>query len=352
MPRRFNADILSVARGSRGLSQSELAARLKWSQGKASKVEHGMIELSEEEVCEVARVLNYPVDLFYQGDSIRGFGTCCLYHRKRTTTPTRTLNQLHDTINIRRIQISRLLRGVALPGEADFPSLDIDKYGTPETAAQMLRAAWQLPRGPIKNLSDAVESAGGIIVLMDLGAPKIDAVSQRAIGLPPIFFLDRNKPADRCRFTLAHEIGHIVMHQTPSSNAEEEADRFAAEFLMPEREIKADLRQLTIPRAAVLKLQWRVAMQAIIRRAKDTGAISAAAYRSLCVRISQLGYRKNEPNPIERETPKTFRRIVDLYLGERGYSVAEISSAMLSAEDEFRELYLEDDVAPRLRVIE
>src|SRR3989344_1768521 len=173
-----------------------------------------MIELSDDEVQSVANTLTYPADLFYQEDAIRGFGSCCLYHRKRTTTPIRTLNQLHDTINIRRIQISRLLRGVELPHEPNFPIMDIDEYESPEQVAQLLRAAWGLPRGPIKNLSDVIESSGGIIVLMDLGTPKIDAVSQRATGMPPVFFLDRSKPADRRRFTLAHEIGHLVMHRT------------------------------------------------------------------------------------------------------------------------------------------
>ena len=350
MAKNFNCEIMSVARGSRGITQADLAKRLDWSQGKASKVEHGMIDLDAAEVQAVAKVLGYPVQLFYQEDAIRGFGTCCLYHRKRTTTPVRTINQLHDTINITRIQISRLLRGVTLPHEVNFPILDIDEHKDPAHAAQMLRAAWQLPRGPVKNLSDAVEAAGGIIVMMDLATPKIDAVSQRATGLPPIFFLDRSKTADRYRFTLAHEIGHIVMHRTPSDNAEEEADKFAAELLMPGREIKPDLGQMTIQKATAMKLKWRVAMQAIIRRARDTGAISAASYQSLCVRISQLGYRKNEPNPIQPEVPKTLQRIINLHLTERGYKVAELSDAMLCTEDEFRRLYLQDGPQPRLRI--
>ena len=43
-------------------------------------------------------------------------------------------------------------------------------------------------------------------------------------------------PTDRKRMTLAHELGHIVMHSEPihlSKQSEEEAMRFAAEFLMP-----------------------------------------------------------------------------------------------------------------------
>ena len=347
---QFNPQILTLARGSRGLTQSAFAKKMGWSQGKVSKVEHGLIDLSEDEVEPVATTLGYPAELFYQGDAARGFGTCCLYHRKRTTTPVRALNKLHDTINIRRIQLARLVNGISLPHEPHFPALDIDEYESPEQVAQLVRATWELPRGPIRNLADVIEAAGGIIVMMDLETPKIDAVSQRTPELPPIFFLDRSKPADRCRFTLAHELGHIVMHRTPTPDAESEADRFAAEFLMPGREIKGDLRNLTIPKAAALKLQWRVAMQAIIRRARDTGAITQSKYQSLCVRISQLGYRKNDPNPIEPETPKMLRQIVDVYLKERKYSIGDLSAATLCEEQEFQDTFLCSE-QPRLRVV-
>ena len=231
MAKSFNPNILTMARGARGISQSALAEKMEWSQGKASKVEHGMSPVSLGEAQEIAAFLEYPCDLFYQSDSSSGFGSCCLYHRKRLTTPVKVLNRLHDEINIRRIQMAHLLRGVTLPHELNIPRLDIDEYKMPEVVAQSLRASWHLPRGPIVNLVDAIEAAGGIVVLCDLHTPKIDAVSHRSMGLPPILFLDRDKPTDRCRFTLAHELGHFVMHTTPTPDAEREADRFAAEIL-------------------------------------------------------------------------------------------------------------------------
>lgn len=350
MSKSFNPEILAVARGSRGFSQTAFAEKLGWSQGKASKVEHGLLEVSKEEGQQIADALAYPVELFYQAGSAVGFGSCCLYQRKRLTMPVRTLNKLHDEINIRRIQIGRLLQGVTLPHPPNFPRMDVDEYESPEEIARLVRASWQMPRGPVRNLIDAVEHAGGIVILCEVDSPKIDAVSQTIEGTPPLFFLDRNKPTDRRRFTLAHEIGHIVMHSLPTPNAEQEADRFASEFLMPEREIKGELKGLTIPKAAALKLKWRTAMQALIRRAKDVGAITDAKYKSLSVRISQLGYRKNEPNPLEPETPKMLRWLIDLYLQERGYSVKELSAAMLCQEQEFRRLFLEEENGQGLRV--
>lgn len=345
----FNPDILLLARGSRGKSQADIAKQMSWSQGKASKVEHGLIDVTEDEVRKLAQYLEYPAEIFSQHESAIGFGSCCLYHRKRATTAIRAINQLHDEINIRRMQIARLLSGIELRNEINFPSFDIDEYGTPEECARMLRAAWQLPRGPIKNLIDVVEAAGGIVMFVDFPVRKIDAVSQKPIGLPPLFFLDRQKPVDRYRYSLAHEIGHVVMHETPTPDAEREADRFAAEFLMPADEIRHSLRGLTIDRAANLKLRWRTAMQAIIRRARDVGAISASKYQSLCVRISQLGYRKNEPNRLEPEMPRTLMAVVDEYLSNRQYTISELSIAALSTEERFRIDFLNEN--PPLRIV-
>ena len=141
------------------------------------------------------------------------------------------------------------------------------------------------------------------------------------------------------------------MHTVPTPNAEKEADRFAAEFLMPEHEVAHDLKEITIAKAANLKLKWRVSMQALIRRARDIRAIGDARYKSLCVRISQLGYQKNEPNPIKVEIPKMFRWVIDLYLRDRGYSVKELSAAMLCLEEEFRHEYLREENSQSFGVV-
>ena len=349
MPDNFNKEILIVARGCRGISQAEFAKKMSWSQGKVSKVEHGFLQVREDEAAKIAECLQYPVELFYEAAEVTGFGTCCQYDRKKLSTPVRKLNQLHDEINLRRIQISRLLRGVELPHELNFPDLDVDRYGSPEEVARLLRATWQLPRGPVRNLVDVVERAGGVVVMCDMPVATIDAVSQRSRGIPHLFFLDRTKSVDRSRFTLAHEIGHLVMHSIPTPEAEAEADRFAAEFLMPAREIAADLRDLTLPKAAQLKLKWRVSIAALIYHAKRIGAITDQRYKSLYVRLSQLGYRKNEPNPLQSEKPKMLRWVIDVYLKERRYSMAELSKAALAHEDQFRRDYF--DSGPRLKVV-
>lgn len=335
----FNPDMLRVARGAQGMTQAELAKALSVTQGKVSKWEDGLLVPSEDETERIAKHLQYPTALFFQQDTVYGFGSCCLYHRKRKKLPVKTLNTIHDHINVLRIGISRLLRNVEeLPIQVE--RMDIDEYKSPEEIARLVRAAWQVPYGPIRSLVAVVESAGGVVVQCPFGTRQLDAVSQWPRGLPPLFFVNTDNPVDRWRFTLAHEVGHIIMHRVPTANAEEEADRFASEFLMPERDVALDLQSITVPKALRLKPRWRVSMQALIRRARDLGAITQRQYTSLFTYLSKLGYRKDEPSPLEPEHPSTLRRLIDVHFSHLGYTISELSELVFCTEERFRAEYL------------
>ncbi len=347
---KFNPDMLRVARGAQGKTQSELAKELGISQGKVSKWEDGLLVPSDDEIQELAQQLQYPPALFFQQDTVYGFGTCCLYHRKRKKLPVRTLNTIHDRINVLRIGITRLLRNVdELP--LRFECMDIDEFESPEEIARLVRASWQIPYGPVRNLVAVVEAAGGVVVQCPFGTRQLDAVSQWPRGMPPLFFVNSENPVDRWRFTLAHEVGHIFMHRVPTPNAEEEADRFASEFLMPERDVSADLQGITVPKALRLKPRWRVSMQALIRRARDLGRISDRQYTSLFTYLSKLGYRRNEPAPLDAEQPTTIRRLIDVHFKDLGYTLSELSETVFCTEERFRVDYLGEDAAGNLRIV-
>lgn len=346
---RFNPEMLRLARGSQGKSQKEVANALGVSQGKISKWEDGLLVPSASEISSLATYLQYPTSFFYQSERVYGFGTCCIYHRKQSSLQVRLLDSIHDRSNVLRFGVARMLRNVQFDHELHFEPMDIDEFGSPAQIAGLLRSTWRLPFGPVRNLVEVIESAGGIVIPCAFGTDKLDAVSLWPPGTPPLFFINKLLPADRWRFSLAHELGHIIMHRRPSPNAEAEADQFASEFLMPARDIAPDLSDLTVPKALRLKHKWRVSMQAIIRRAKDTGAITPRKYTSLFSYLSKLGYRKQEPNPIEPESPSTVRRLIDVHLNELGYSEAELSELLFCTPDRLRNRYLGEERA-RLRV--
>lgn len=342
--------MVTLARESRGMTQEQLAARTGLAQGTISKIEHGARELADADVALFAEALDYPTSFFYRWGPQYGQGSVC-HHRKRQSMPVMQLKQIHASMNVMRMSTTDLLRGIEISAELQFPRMEIDDYGSPEEIAQLVRRTWQLPLGPVKNLIESVEAAGGIVIPSAFNTDKLDAVSQRPVDQPPFFFVSDAAPGDRLRFSLAHELGHIIMHSVPAPEQEAEANRFAAEFLMPAKEIKPDLEGLNLARLAELKRYWKVAMQAIVMRAHALGTISDRQKRSFFTRFSQLGYRKTEPVTIPREEPTLIRRVIDFHRSAHGYTNADLSIAARLSEGEFGSVFGDQGDAPRLRLV-
>ena len=179
-----------------------------------------------------------------------------------------------------------------------------------------------------------------IVIKCELISRKFDAQSQWFKRLPPIFFINKDTPSDRLRFTLAHEIGHVVMHRHPTNNMEGEANQFASEFLMPRREILPDLTPFSLERALRLKLKWKVSIAALIMRAFDLDVITKSQKRRYFTQLSAAGYRITEPVSIPDETPSIIRQLIKVCQCDHGYSIAGLCRMLSIYETEFRVRYL------------
>jgi Zn-dependent peptidase ImmA (M78 family)/DNA-binding XRE family transcriptional regulator len=344
MGMNVHPEMLILARESRELTQGELAQASGLSQANISKYEAGLLRISNQHLETIASVLGYPKSFFYQEEKRYGFGSSCTYHRKRQTLSVTHLRTLLARINLFRIHVTTLLRSVDVVSEHRFEHFDIDDFGGDvERIAQLVRNRWGLPLGPISNLVEAVEYANGIVYRCSFGTSKLDAISQWLPSAPPIFMVNADVPGDRIRFTLAHEIGHVIMHRIPTTNMEAEADRFASEFLMPAREIAADLTPATLVNYARLKPYWKVSIAALIRRARDLGKVTDRHYRSLFEELSKLGYRIAEPVMIPHEEPSVFNDLIKFHVRENGYSNEQLSEVLNLHVDELVSSYVKDE---------
>ncbi|WP_327678696.1 ImmA/IrrE family metallo-endopeptidase [Kitasatospora sp. NBC_00458] len=214
------------------------------------------------------------------------------------------------------MQLRRLEASVDIEPIYRLPVLDADEH-SPEEAAAKLRASWLIPDGPVHDVIRTVERAGIVVVRRDLESPKIFGLSVRPPNSLPVIILNIGMPPAHERFTVLHELGHLVMHQLPSDNGEREADAFASEFLMPGRLIGPHLSSLTIQRMVQLKQHWKVSMAAVLQAAKRLERIDEGRYKSLQVQLSQHSYRRNEPAEPEREEPVILDSILESPCGPR-----------------------------------
>jgi len=340
-PQSINPEMVILARESRGFSQQALADYLGIAQGTVSKIEMGLLDMADEPLDRLASVLDYPPHFFRQQGRRMGMPMQEIFHRKRQDVPKKTLEKIYAQIDIRTKHVEALLQAFDIP--CDARPLNVDEYeGCVEDIARMVRAMWNLPRGPIPNLTEAVENVGVIVVPFDFETRRIDAMSRWVPPVPPLFFVNSESPMDRCRFTLAHELGHIVMHRDPNPELEEQADRFAAEFLMPERDIRADLTSLTFSKLPQLKRYWKVSMAALLKRALDIGAITKNQSTYLWRQLAAAGYRTHEPAELDIpfEQPILMRELTEKHLQELGYSREDLKWILRLNDNEFHAFYL------------
>jgi Zn-dependent peptidase ImmA (M78 family)/plasmid maintenance system antidote protein VapI len=334
-----NPQMVTLAREARELTQRELADLVGISQANISKIESSLLSISDDMLYRLSEKLDFPPSFFRRFDPLYGATTSTLYHRKRQSLSVKKLAAIHAWLNIHRLAIAALLRSVEIEPKREIPALDVDRYGAPEAVAHALRVAWAIPAGPVENVTQLIEDIGGVIVRYDLGTHLIDAVSHWVPGHPPMFLINASVPGDRLRFTLLHELAHLILHSIPHPEMEDEADAFASEFLMPARDIRPLLTYVTLAKLAALKPRWKVSMQALLVRAKQLETVSERQYRYLWMNMGKHGYRMAEPSEIAVpvEEPSLPRQLVDTHLRALGYSHGDLEHITALREREIRD---------------
>jgi Zn-dependent peptidase ImmA (M78 family)/DNA-binding XRE family transcriptional regulator len=346
-----------LARDSRGLTQEELASALKVGQGTLSKYETGVQEPPQTFVQLLGDALSYPEQFFYETG--RPYGLPPFHYRRRKKLSKNALGRIVAEMNIRRIHITRLLQSFELRTNASIPEIDRDEYlgksKAPlsiEDVARAVREMWMLPSGPISSMVDLIEGNGGVIVPCDFGTDLLDAMSQRIDGLPVLFFVNINAPADRLRLTLAHELGHMLLHTTivkDDDEMEDEADAFAGAFLLPPDEVRPQLRKFDLRQLSNMKLYWKVSMAAIAVRAARLNLITPYQSKMFWIEMNRLGYRKREPNEPPKEMPSLLRQMIAFHMNKLGYSVPEMAKLLHLRVPEFQRMYSPEVLSPTAR---
>lgn len=334
----FNPDMLIIARESRQMTQQELANKINISQVIISKIEAGINNPSEKFLENVAMVLDYPVEFFENDCYALDMGV--RLHRKKSSLLKKEENYIDSIASKNNIYISKLLNFIDM--DVNIPEIIIDDENTPEKIAEEVRYIWNMPKGYVRNLAKTLEHSGIIINEIEMHPKKFDGVSfyNKKYGFGFIV-INKNQPPDRYRFTLAHELGHLIMHRNSlSAKREDEANSFASSFLMPAKDIKEDLKNLQFWNLPNLKSMWRVSMSALIHRAKDLELIDENKYKSLNVRLSQSGYRVNEPTmDIEKEEPTLLKDIILYLYNELNYNKTEMMKVLTINEYDYDEIF-------------
>lgn len=294
-------DTVRLLRQRRGLTLGELGANLNKQHAWASKVEHGHIELRGQNLQDCAAALGVPPGLLctpIPEADLEGL------HFRKYRIPKKVEDRAAAEANFVAYLVHSLLIKGGQRQAPVFPQLDARELGHDSraagaAAARIVREHWDLGDGPVRHLAEYVESDGVFVAPLpgDIGrganpdgTPKTGSSKVGAITVwrdpnrAPITLLSKAIAEDTRRFTLAHELAHLVM-DTASGPADDKdvearADAFAGELLAPYAAIAETIRGLDLGKFGTLvELQqaWGLHPKAFIRRGFLEGDISANA---------------------------------------------------------------------------
>ena len=319
IPERFK-----LVREIRGFTQIELVRRIESLNGRhvaqstVAEIETGRLVPSSDLAEAIGQATGFPLEFFELGD-LREFPSGSLvFFRAKSVVTAKEEAQVRRHAQLAAEIVDVLSRRIDLL-QCRIPQLT---ECAPTEAAQLTRSALGLsPDSPIDNLIRTIERAGVLLLALPISRDPVDAFSvwtgQR--DQVPCIALLSDAPADRQRFSVAHELGHLVLHRSMRGSTallEDEASRFASELLTPRAAMELEIvRPVTLFGLRDLKARWRVSMRMLINRAHEVGGITARQRSYLFMKMNATFGGRAEPTLFLKERPRALHQMFEMVYG-------------------------------------
>jgi Zn-dependent peptidase ImmA (M78 family)/DNA-binding XRE family transcriptional regulator len=293
---------LNSARKMAGISMETLALKAGGIVTKQaiSKYEKGRINPGSDVLLALANALGVKVDYFFRASQVAISG---IEFRKRSRLTKKAEEQIKfQTIDFiqRYLEIEDIL-DVRPKFNNPVTHNHIRTSGDIERAAVEIREKWHLGNGPIPHLIELLEDQGCKIFEVDADE-KFDGLSGYVEDPSiPVIAVLKKQDLVRKRFTIAHELGHLLLDfsDTNDRSSEKQCHSFAGALLLPKVVMQEELGKkrdkITVWELKKLKGIYGVSIQAIMARAHHLGIISDNAWRQFNIQLNKRWWKKSEP---------------------------------------------------------
>jgi Zn-dependent peptidase ImmA (M78 family)/transcriptional regulator with XRE-family HTH domain len=334
---------LNSARKMAGMSMETLALKAGGivSKQAISKYEKGKINPGSEVLLALANALGVKVDYFFRSSQVAISG---IEFRKRS----RLTKKAEERIKFQTIYFIQKYLEIEdiLDARPKFRNPvthnRVQNPGDIERAALKIREKWNLGNGPIPHLIEILEDHGCKIFEVDADE-KFDGLSGFVENSPiPVIAVLKKQELVRKRFTIAHELGHLLLDfsDTDDKSSEKQCHSFAGALLLPktvmEEELGKKRDKITVWELKKLKGIYGVSMQAIMARAHYLGIISDNAWRQFNIHINKKGWKKSEPGSYGgKEKANRFKQLVMHASAEQVISFSKAAEFLNQSLSEF-----------------
>nr|WP_282441288.1 XRE family transcriptional regulator [Corynebacterium pygosceleis] len=351
---RFEPARLTQARVRRSVTKSALASEVGVSPAAIGQYEAGVNSPRIDVLDRLAKALDVRPDFFAVGRPLARIDTVNAHFRSLRSARVSDRQKALATATLMWELTFALERHVRLP-EVNLPTVDFGS--SPAKAAALLRRHWGLPDGPVKHLVATAESHGIVVAVRPRDEiDAVDAFSVVIVDRPIIVTTPRRtENVFRHRFSIAHEIGHLLLHADSgeqSAAVEKEADEFAAAFLTPAASMDAALPQrLDLAALDRLGRTWGVSPHSLVRRMVERGRTTESSARRAYQRLEVVNDPSADPSSAyPGEVPTLLRKAAEL-AGENGAGVPALAEALKISPRQVRNLLGDIDERPVLRIV-
>lgn len=336
----FSAKRLRLARELRSMTQAAVASEAAVTSAAVSQFEKGSARPAPQTLLRLAEALEFPVQFFAVGTapssrdphSDDGPGDFGYFRSLRSITVTERRRALALAQLVRDLA-DRLGESVRLP-PADIPRHPIPADADPadpERCAAHVRAAWNIVRGPIPDVLSTLERHGIVCARYHAGTHAVDAFSVPFPERPVAVLGDDKAKRDRERFSAAHELGHLVMHESRNAGnkvIEDQANQFAAAFLMPADDIRSELPATAAwNELLVLKRRWGASIGALLMRSRTLGIMPENTCAQAFRYMSMRGWRTREPGDLGAGEAPQLLALAAAAAARSGVTIDTLSAA-------------------------
>jgi len=313
---------LKMARKMAGMSLQDLSDKLlgKVSKQSLSKYELGVMLPSDEILNHISNVLNIRPDYFFRSNSIELDSVCFRKNSNLSKTVEESIVGKSKDYIERYYEIESIL---GLNNQFNNPILGvkIESFNDVEIAAKTIRERWNLGNNAVSNIRQLLELKGIKVYTIEQ-EDGFDGASFLAEKNQPIIVVNvKDKSNDRIRFTMLHELAHIILGLNNElsddfNKNEKMCHRFASRFLLPADRlielIGGNKRgYIKINELISIKESYGISIRAILFSLKEMEVINEIYYRKWMVYLSKNFGIKNEPgNYNQRENISVFEQMV------------------------------------------
>lgn len=329
---------LKAARKMAGLSMQQLvnATNKQLSQQAISRYERGIMTPTSENLLILTRALNVKPDFFLRNTSTN-IDKIAFRKMKRLSKKEEDRIKYLTIDFLERLQELESILGETTKFENPLKGFQLNSIADVEHAAEEVREKWDLGKNPIHSAISTLEYHNVDIFPLDSDAAFSGMASEPSSSIK--FMVVNTNSAikiDRLRFTLMHELGHMIMEDIEfvSNDIKEKfANRFAGAIYIPKERIIKILgekrKNISLHELMAIKKEYGLSIQAIAYRARDLEIISSYTHQSLMKMISSMGWRKQEPQPfLGEESPTRLFRMLNKAISEEVITTSKAATLL------------------------